>query len=269
MDILKTNSILDNIVEQTRKDVLARKTLYPKELLMESAFFHSPTVSLASYVRREDKSGIIAEFKRKSPSEQNIHLYADPEAVTIGYMQAGASALSVLTDGPFFGGSNKDLTVAREFNFCPILRKDFIVDPYQVIEARSIGADAILLIADILPAALAAELAALATSMDMEVLFELYDASGIDKLTQDMALVGVNNRDLKSFEVDLDRSEKLRERIPYDRVAVAESGMKQPQDVTRLRQAGYEGFLIGSHFMRSPEPALTCRQFIRNLEVNA
>lgn len=265
MQTQTTHTILDKIAEQTRKDVDERKALYPEKLLEKSAFFSAPTVGLSAYIRRPDKTGIIAEFKRRSPSAEDIHRYADPERITIGYMQAGASALSVLTDAPFFGGSNADLETARRFNFCPILRKDFIVDPYQVIEARSIGADAILLIAELLDAAAVAELAALAKSLEMEVLLEMHDAKGLEKLTDDIALVGINNRDLKTFTVDLEKSIALRNEIPGDRVAVSESGMSTPGDVVRLRDAGYEGFLIGTQFMASPNPALACRQFIRQL----
>ncbi|HHL57901.1 MAG TPA: indole-3-glycerol-phosphate synthase, partial [Bacteroidetes bacterium] len=143
-------NILDEIVAYKRKEINERKELYPVKLLEKSVYFSSPTVSLKKYLSREDKCGIIAEFKRQSPSKGNINLYADVEEISIGYMRAGASALSVLTDTHFFGGSNDDLKTARKFNFCPILRKEFIIDEYQLYEARSIGADAILLIAEVL-----------------------------------------------------------------------------------------------------------------------
>src|SRR5688572_22754861 len=143
-------NILDQIIEYKRKEVSSRKELYPVKLLEQSIFFSSPTVSLKKYIQREDKTGIIAEFKRKSPSKGVINAYAPVERTTIGYMQAGASALSVLTDKHFFGGSNEDLSLVRKFNFCPIIRKDFTVEEYQILEAKSIGADAILLIAAVL-----------------------------------------------------------------------------------------------------------------------
>ena len=142
--------ILDKIVAHKKKEVERKKELFPKALLEQSIYYNSRPVSMSEYIRRSDKSGIIAEFKRRSPSKPEINLYADVEKVTLGYMQAGASALSILTDEHFFGGSSEDLKTARKFNFCPILRKDFIIDPYQIDEARSIGADAILLIAEIL-----------------------------------------------------------------------------------------------------------------------
>ena len=136
-------NILEKIVEQKKKEMAERKSLYPVKLLEQSIFFASPTVSLKKYVQRKDLSGIIAELKRKSPSKGAINPYVSIERTSIGYMQAGASALSILTDKEFFGGSNEDLMVARKFNYCPILRKDFTIDEYQIVEAKSIGADAI------------------------------------------------------------------------------------------------------------------------------
>ena len=265
MTLLTTGTVLDQIAARTRKDVEDRKGLYPEKLLEQSIHFSAPTVSLSHYIQRPDKSGVIAEFKRKSPSEPNIHLYADPEQVTIGYMQAGASALSVLTDGPFFGGSTSDLSVARTFNYCPILRKDFILDEYQVIEARSIGADAILLIAELLPPGRIAALAKLARALDLEVLMETHSAEGLDKLCDDVTLCGINTRNLETFAIHLEVAEELVDRIPAGLVKVAESGMRTPEDVHRLRRAGFEGFLIGSQFMRQPHPGQACRQFIRKL----
>jgi indole-3-glycerol phosphate synthase len=141
---------LQKIIQHKKQEVQEKKELYPIKLLEKSIFFKPTTVSLKKYLLRDDKSGIIAEFKRKSPSKGNINAYANVEHVSISYMQAGASALSVLTDSTFFGGNNKDLETARKFNFCPILRKEFIIDEYQIFESRSIGADAILLIAEIL-----------------------------------------------------------------------------------------------------------------------
>ena len=162
-------NILDQIVAYKKQEVAERKELYPIKLLENSLYFSSPTVSLKKYLAREDKSGIIAEFKRKSPSKGIINAYADVEETSIGYMRAGASALSVLTDSHFFGGSGEDLKTARKFNFCPILRKDFTIDAYQVYEARSMGADAILLIAEILSEKEVKQLAELAKSLEMEV----------------------------------------------------------------------------------------------------
>ena len=169
------SNILDQIVAHKREEVAKRKEIYPVKLLEQSIYFNTPTVSLSKYLRRPDKLGIIAEFKRRSPSKGDINPYASVEEVSIGYMQAGASALSVLTDTHFFGGKNEDLTEARKFNYCPILRKDFVIDEYQIIEARSIGADAILLIAACLEKAEIKSLAALAQSLGLEVLIEIHN----------------------------------------------------------------------------------------------
>src|SRR5688572_6383691 len=168
-------NILDEIVKHKEKEVSEAKALYPVKLLEQSIFFSSPTVSLKKYIQRPDKTGIIAEFKRKSPSKGVINAHASVERTTIGYMQAGASALSVITDKNFFGGSNDDLKLVRKYNFCPILRKDFTIDEYQIIEAKSIGADAILLIAAVLSSDQINKLTGFAHSLGLEVLLEVHD----------------------------------------------------------------------------------------------
>src|SRR6187549_2075038 len=197
-------NILDQIIEHKRKEVAERKGLYPVKLLEQSIYFSTPPVSMTKYIQREDKTGIIAEFKRKSPSKGIINAFASVERTAIGYMQAGASALSILTDKQFFGGSNEDLTTARKFNFCPILRKDFIIDEYQIIEAKSIGADAILLIAGILNTAKIKSLSELAHSLEMEVVIEIRDESELySALNEFTDVVGVNNRNLNDFSVNV------------------------------------------------------------------
>src|SRR3954468_7885378 len=155
-------NILEKIISQKRKEVDERKSFYPVKLLEKSIYYSSPVVSLKKYLLRDDKVGIIAEIKRKSPSKGVINQHVSIERTSIGYMQAGASALSILTDTEFFGGKNEDLTVARKYNYCPILRKDFTIDEYQVVEAKSIGADAILLISAILDPMQAKQLASFA-----------------------------------------------------------------------------------------------------------
>src|ERR1700749_3352019 len=180
---------LNTIIEHKRKEVQEKKDLYPSKLLERSIYYNSPCVSLKKYLLRNDLTGIIAEFKRKSPSKGFINKYADIEKTTVGYMQAGASALSVLTDTNFFGGKNEDLSLARKFNFCPILRKDFTVDEYQVIEARSIGADAILLIAAVLSKEQIKNLTKLATDLGLEVLLEIHGEEELDKVIPEMQLV--------------------------------------------------------------------------------
>jgi len=259
-------NILDEIIAHKRQEVADRKSLYPVKLLEQSIFFSSPTVSLKKYIQREDKTGIIAEFKRKSPSKGVIHANASVERTTIGYMQAGASALSVLTDKQFFGGSNEDLVVARKFNFCPILRKDFTIDEYQVIEAKSIGADAILLIAAVLEPAAVRSLAQHAHSLGLEVLLEVH---GEKELRENMDggadLIGVNNRNLKTFELSIEVSKRLAPLMPDHVVSVSESGISSPDTILDLKSYGYQGFLMGENFMKHNRPEVAAMEFMNEL----
>ena len=261
-------NILEQIVANTRQEVIHRAERYPVKLLEESQFFHGPTVSLRSYLLRPDKQGIIAEIKRQSPSKGIINKHISVDRLSVGYMQAGASAISVLTDKKFFGGSGADLKTARTFNYCPILRKDFIVDEYQVIEARAWGADAILLIAAVLTPGEIKKLACLAQSLGLEVLLEIPSEQELNgNLIEEISCIGVNNRDLKSFVVSLDRSFELASKIPDSYVRVAESGIRTPADVVALRRAGFNGFLIGELFMSHSRPEEACARFIRELGV--
>ncbi|MEI9921821.1 MAG: indole-3-glycerol phosphate synthase TrpC [Bacteroidota bacterium] len=259
-------NILDQIIEHKRKEVEERKSLYPVKLLEKSIYFGSPTVSLKKYIQRPDKSGVIAEIKRKSPSKGVLNKNVSVERTSIGYMQAGASALSILTDNKFFGGSNEDLTTARKYNFCPILRKDFTIDEYQIIEAKSIGADAILLIAAVLEPKTAEKLAAFAHSLGLEVLLEVHDEDELKRsLGVDSDLVGVNNRSLKTFEVSIDVSKRLAQMIPAGKVKVSESGLSDPAVIAELKKVGYEGFLIGETFMKHGRPEEAAMDFIRQI----
>lgn len=259
-------NILDKILTQKIKEVKLKKDLYPIKLLEQSLHFSASTLSLKSYLNRSDKSGIIAEFKRKSPSKGVINPHASAERTTIGYMQAGASALSILTDHHFFQGSNEDLTTARRFNFCPILRKDFVIDEYQVIEAKSIGADAILLIAAALSPMRIKELSLLAQSLGLEVLLEVHNEDElIANLSAPVELLGINNRDLKSFETDVDVSKNLFPLIPSQMTAVSESGISNCATILDLQKIGYKGFLIGETFMKNNHPELAALKFIREM----
>jgi indole-3-glycerol phosphate synthase len=261
-------NILQNIVQRKREIVAERRELIPVKLLEKSIFFPSQTVSLKKYLLRADKSGVIAEFKRKSPSKGMINKNANVEKTSIGYMQAGASALSILTDTDFFGGKNEDLTVARKFNFCPILRKDFILEEYQIIEAKSIGSDAILLIAAILDQKRAKALCAFAKTLGLEVLLEVHSAEEL-KMFLDIGadLIGVNNRDLNTFETKVQTSLDLAALIPDEMVKVSESGIDDPLKIVQLKQAGYKGFLIGEYFMQHGRPESACQEFIRQLKL--
>lgn len=259
-------TILEKITAHKKTEVAERKSLYPVKLLERTAYFSSPPVSLKKYLLRPDKNGIIAEIKKRSPSLSTIHAYVNVEKTSIGYMQAGASALSVLTDTIFFGGSSEDLTTARKFNFCPILRKEFIIDEYQVIEAKSIGADAILLIAAILTREEIACFTDLAQSLGMEVLLELHDASELNKAYHNVNALGVNNRNLNTMQIDINHSVKMSTLLPNEIVRVTESGIESVEAILKLRKHGYKGFLIGSHFMKQAQPHLACKEFIQLLD---
>jgi indole-3-glycerol phosphate synthase len=260
-------NILEQIVAKKEIEVANKKAMYSVLLLEKSIYMPSPVVSMKKYLRREDKSGIIAEFKRKSPSKGIINNSSSVEKTSIGYMQAGASGLSILTDTEFFGGKNEDLLEARKFNFCPILRKDFVIDEYQIIEAKSIGADCILLIAAILTPEKTRQLARFAKQLGLEVLLEVHDATeAADYVCDEIDIVGVNNRNLKTFETSINLSKELADKIPSQFLKISESGLSNPVDVVELKTYGYEGFLMGEHFMRQSKPELACKQFIDKLK---
>jgi indole-3-glycerol phosphate synthase len=260
-------TVLDTIIAGKYREVAERRELVPIKKLERELYFSGEPVSLVKYLLREDLVGIIAEIKRRSPSKGVINQHISVEELSIGYMQAGASALSVLTDYESFGGSLNDLAVARRCNFAPILRKDFIIDQYQIFEARAFGADVILLIAAALTPELCAELARCARSLGLEVLLEVHSEDELrSHYTEEIALVGVNNRDLHTFNVSLEVSRQIIGAIPNGVVAVAESGLSQPEQVVELMNLGYRGFLIGETFMREPEPHRACRRFIDRVE---
>src|SRR5690554_1217619 len=256
-------NILEKIVAHKQKEVDERKDLVFVKLLERSIYFDNQVVSMKKYVTHPEKTGIIAEFKRKSPSKGMINVSSSVEKTTIGYMQAGASALSVLTDSEFFGGANEDLILARNFNSCPILRKDFVVDEYQIIEAKSIGADCILLIAAAMSSERLKGLARFAHQLGLEVLLEVHDQEELDaSLSENLDLVGVNNRSLKTFEVSLDNSFELVDKIPSGFLKISESGISNPETLVKLRTVGFDGFLIGENFMKSTHPHQEAHDFI-------
>ncbi|MEO9871374.1 indole-3-glycerol phosphate synthase TrpC [Ekhidna sp.] len=259
--------ILSDIVKNKREEVASNKDLYPIKFLEQSTYFESQPVSLKKYLQKDDKSGVIAEIKRKSPSKGMINEHVSVERISIGYMQAGASGLSVLTDKKFFGGSSEDLKVARSFNFCPILRKDFMIDEYQVVEAKSLGADVILLIAAVLKKEEIERLGGLAQSLGMEVLLEVHNKAELENsITDKVDLIGVNNRDLKTFKTDIQTSYDLSGLIPNDFTKVSESGISDPDTIKELRKHGFEGFLMGETFMKSSRPEKAAKEFIKQLE---
>jgi indole-3-glycerol phosphate synthase len=254
--------ILEKIIAHKKKEVAERKSLYPVKLLEKSIYFSSPCVSLKKYLLRDDKAGVIAEFKRRSPSKGIINQYAPVERTSVGYMQAGASALSVLTDTEFFGGKSEDLVTARKFNYCPILRKDFTIDEYQVVEARSIGADAILLLANVLSAKEIKAFSRLAHELGMETLLEVRDEKELGSFCDNIDAVGVNNRDLRTFKTDIKQSHRLSKKIPKGVVKVSESGIDSPATIMELKRAGFNGFLIGESFMKHSRPEKACAELI-------
>ncbi len=260
-------NILDQIVADKHKEIQERKELFPVKLLEQSQYYVGNPVSLKKYIRRADKLGIIAEIKRKSPSKGVINPKVDIERTSIGYMQAGASGLSVLTDNKYFGGKSEDLSEARKFNFCPILRKDFVLDEYQIIEAKSIGADVILLIAAILTPEQVKSLAAFAHSLGLEVLLEVHNEEELQAfICPEVDLLGVNNRNLDTFQTSVETSRQLANSIPDDFVKVSESGINDPQVVSDLMDHGYEGFLIGEYFMQHGLPSSACSTFIKQIK---
>ena len=260
-------TILDTIVAHKRQEIASRRELVPVKLLETSLYFNSQPLSLRKYLLREGGSGLIAEFKRKSPSKGWINQYAPVERTTLGYMQAGAAALSILTDTEFFGGKNEDLTTARRFNFCPIVRKDFVVDEYQILEAKSVGADAVLLIAAVLTPAEIDTLGRLARSLGLEVLLEVHDAEELARSINADAvnLIGVNNRNLHDFSLSLDTSMALAEAIPNEFVKVSESGISTAAAIGQLREVGYRGFLLGEAFMRHARPERACAALVQEI----
>lgn len=258
--------ILEKIIAHKKREVAARRELVPLKKLEQSAHFDAPTVSLIRYLKRTDKVGIIAEIKRRSPSKGDINPYVSVEKLSINYMQAGASALSILTDNEFFGGSDEDLILARRFNYCPILRKDFVIDEYQIVEARSIGADVILLIAAALEKRKIKELAAFARSLKLEVLLEIRDAAEIPDDLENISIVGVNNRNLRDFSVDVNRSFEAAAFLPEELTKISESGLSDAYTISQLKKAGFDGFLIGEAFMRTANPADACTDLIAKIK---
>ena len=259
-------TILEKIVDYKRKEVAERRELVPVKKLESSEHFTAPIVSLESYLKRSDKVGIIAEIKRKSPSKGVLNEYISVEKLSIGYMQAGASALSILTDTEFFGGSNDDLTTARKFNYCPILRKDFVVDEYQIVESRAIGADAILLIAGVLDEKQIEEFSAFAASLGLEVLLEIHSLKELPKDLKDINIVGVNNRDLNDFTIDVNRSFEIAETLPNEITKISESGLRDADTILKLKKAGFDGFLIGEAFMQTSRPEAACAELVQKLQ---
>jgi len=260
-------TILDEIVANRREEVSNQKKRISLSEIRSNIDLSSSCNSLVRSLAVAGSSGIIAEFKRKSPSKGVINDRVRPETVTKGYADAGASGLSVLTDDQYFGGSTTDFTAARNANpLTPLLRKDFMIDEYQIYESRMLKADVILLIAAVLEKPQISQFTSLAHELGMEVMLELHDENEIDKIDKQVDLIGINNRNLKDFNVDMDRSLKLLDRLPADKVKISESGLSDPETVDFLRSLGFQGFLMGENFMKSENPANACLEFISKLK---
>jgi indole-3-glycerol phosphate synthase len=259
-------TILDQIIASKRKEVALKKAVVSIHQLENSDLFNSKTNSLSKSIMNSP-FGIIAEHKRRSPSKATINNNFSVEEVVKGYEIAGASGISVLTDSQYFGGSLEDLILAKASVKTPLLRKEFIIDEYQLLEAKSNGADAILLIAAVLTAAEIKTLSELAQSIALEVLLEVHNLEELEKsIMPSLDIIGVNNRNLKTFELDLQTSIDLIKHIPNDFVKISESGISQTDDVKLLKNHGFQGFLIGENFMKTNNPGESLAQFINQLK---
>ena len=256
-------NILETIIAAKRKEVERSKSFTSIGMLMDGPFFKNKTSSLRKSLV-ESKTGIIAEFKRQSPSKGIINAQATVEEVTKGYTEFGAAGLSVLTDKEYFGGGIEDL-LAATINDCPILRKEFIIDEYQLYESKAFGAEVILLIAACLSKKEVKELAGVARQIGLEVLLEIHTHAELDHLCDEVDLVGINNRNLKSFTVDIQRSVELGKNIPSDKIKISESGIDDVETIKMLRGEGFSGFLMGEKFMKEKDPVHAFKIFTQAL----
>lgn len=258
-------NILDTIIAQKEKELAVRRKERSIQQLEAMPLFERQCLSLTTFLENTDKTGIIAEYKRKSPSKGIINGTATVQEVTAAYTKNGASGISVLTDTDFFGGNLDDLQAAR-FNTTPLLRKDFMIDEYQLLEAKAFGADVILLIAACLSVGEVKSLAAAAKKLGLEVLLEIHNDEELGHICDEVDMVGVNNRNLKTFEVSIDTSLGLINKMPREKPAIAESGISEVDTIVTLRQAGFRGFLIGENFMKHADPSVAFADFTNQLK---
>lgn len=260
-------NILDKIIAKKREELLLAKANTSIGELEKSPLFQRDCHRLRDFVLAEDRTGIIAEYKRASPSKGIINDQSGVAEVVKGYADAGASAISVLTDQDFFKGRLADLKAARELVNVPLLRKDFTVDEYQLIEAKAYGADIILLIAAVLSVKEVAHLAKFAKQLGLNVLLEVHNEEELTaNLLEEIDAIGVNNRNLKDFSVSIDHSLALVDKIPDQYIKVSESGISSPDTINKLRKAGYNAFLIGENFMKTGSPVAAINQFVKELQ---
>lgn len=254
------HNILKAIIEKKQEEIELHKSMFPIAHLLDPVFLNRVSVSMKDSIINSDH-GIIAEFKRKSPSKGWIQKGAQLNHVVDLYTQANVAGISILTDQPFFGGHLNDLKEARVSTAKPLLRKDFIIDEYQILQAKAFGADCVLLIAAALPTKRVIELTHFAHEYGLEVLLEIHEESELDSLVAQPDIIGVNNRNLSTFETSIDRSFELIELIPKDQIVISESGIGSVDDMQKLRQVGFNGFLIGESFMREEDPDLKLSAF--------
>ncbi len=258
--------ILEKIIQAKKNEITERENATSKSNLAKERYFQRTVYSMREALTCDGSSHIIAEFKRKSPSKGSINGHSTPIEVTLGYQSAGCAGVSILTDGPFFGGSPDDIISVRDQLSIPILRKDFIIDEYQIFEAKAIGADIILLIAEALSKEQVEQLAICAKQIGLEVLLEMHSDVQLNKICDEIDLVGINNRDLKKFRVDIETSLSLAGRIPPGFVKISESGISSADTIIKLMGSGYQGFLIGENFMKTEDPGQTADDFVKNLQ---
>ncbi|WP_185871834.1 indole-3-glycerol phosphate synthase TrpC [Blattabacterium cuenoti] len=257
-------NILEKIVFVKQKEVSNNKIRYPIKKLEKSLSFERKTFSLVKNIRNSH-TGIIAEFKCKSPSKGVINKAVSIEKVIKDYELAGVSGISILTDQNFFSGKNENLEKSRSIVSIPILRKDFIIDEYQIIESKSMGADVILLIASILSKNQIYNFSKVAKSIGLEIIIEIHDEFEINKITDNLDIVGINNRDLHTFVIDHNNCFRLSSKISNNYIKVAESGIDDINYILELKKQGFKGFLIGEFFMKKKNPGISCKDFIKSL----
>jgi indole-3-glycerol phosphate synthase len=254
-------TILDKITQRKKEEIAFSKTKVSIDKLKNSAFFERENFSLKESIK--NKRGIIAEFKRQSPSKGIINDKISPLEVVSAYEKSGASGISILTDKDFFGGSFEDILNVRNHINIPILRKDFMIDEYQFYEAKSIGADVVLLIAACLSPNQVQEFAELSHELGLEVLLEIHTEEELKHFNSKIDLVGINNRNLKDFKVDLQHSVNLKNLLPKNVLSVAESGIYSIEDFNYLKEKGFDGFLMGEYFMKNENPAKAFEEFTK------
>lgn len=260
-------NMLERILAYKREELRQRKLEIPVSELEGKPFFSREIFSLKASLNDPGKTGIIAEFKRRSPSRGILHPDASVEKITGAYARFGAAAISVLTDMPSFGGSTDDFLKAR-VNALPLLRKDFILDEYQIMESRAMGADVILLIAACLTPVETKKLAVFAKGLGLETLLEIHEESELTHLCDAIDVIGINNRDLKTFAVDINRSIVLAQCLPPGKTIIAESGIRDIETIRKLKSVGFKGFLIGEQFMKESDPAIAFASFVDQLKRN-